>query len=303
MNEKILEELYKPFNLKARKGPGGKTFQYAPTSDVVDRMNKTFKGDWSTEVRSSEIIEDQVLICVRIYVKDPSGNISDSHSYWHEGYSSQHLARYTFGEKKGQIIDLGNSYRSAMSKAIKAACAKWGVGLYLDKDELSDGEDFPSGNPNPSPSNDPIPDNPGPKAQPESNQDNPIMPPGPPMGGPIRENPPKPQETGTSPSMSSPPTEVSPPVFTNEKVISSNPDPTGPPVETMLQDEHNSEYLTPVQKVAIETIMGVHTLDFPTLVDRALERTSDIPEALEKVKYQDAVTLIQYGNNLKVVSI
>jgi len=74
MHEDVQKKLEAPFKLKARKGVGDKIFKYIPSEDVVARMNKVFEGSWDTEVRSTEIIEDQILICVRVYITDKEGN-------------------------------------------------------------------------------------------------------------------------------------------------------------------------------------------------------------------------------------
>jgi recombination DNA repair RAD52 pathway protein len=67
MQKEILDKLYESFELKARPGQGGMTFKYVPSDDIVDRMNKVFMGDWSTEVMQSEVIGDQVLTDSKIY--------------------------------------------------------------------------------------------------------------------------------------------------------------------------------------------------------------------------------------------
>ena len=59
---------------------------------------------------------------------------------------------------------------------------------------------------------------------------------------------------------------------------------------------------TDVQKVAIENIMSVHGKTFAELSAAALQRTDNLPIAIEALSYQDAVKLIQYGNNLNASS-
>jgi len=128
MNETILEELYKTFPLKERQGTGGMRFKYIPNENVIDRMNKTFKGNWSTTVVSKEIIEDQLLIEVLVTVSDPDTEVQFSHT----GFSSQAIARYKDGVNAGKIVDIGNIYKSALAKAIVNACTRWGVGLFKE---------------------------------------------------------------------------------------------------------------------------------------------------------------------------
>ncbi|MHA2218636.1 MAG: hypothetical protein ACXACY_22155, partial [Candidatus Hodarchaeales archaeon] len=212
------------------------------------------------------MVEDQVLIRVRVSVR------VDDAVYWHEGYSSQLIARYTYGDNVGKPIDIGNVYKSAMSKSIKTAVAKWGVALRLGDDEGS-----LAGQPGHAPSVSPAPANPPVEYKTEAA----------PLNAPVN-------------VPSGPP--VPPPVArpTNPHIPPKAPEPTGnssltPPSREMLQADEI--YLTDVQKVAIETIMSVHDMKFEALIAKAIDRTEDLPKELDEVKYQDAVKLIQYGNN------
>ncbi|HEC63892.1 MAG TPA: hypothetical protein ENI23_01205 [bacterium] len=289
MHEKTLTELYKTFKLKARAGQGGKTFKYVPSSDVMNRMNKIFKGNWSTEVISSEIVGDQVLVLVRVMAKDP--NEDSGMVYFHEGYASHPLAKFSGGNKQGQIIDAGNSYRSAMSKAVKAAVTKWGVGLYLEGDEsefATTEEPASTG-----PTGYTLP----PDFKQETTTTSPISTPisiPPSVGADISHIPPVETAKVATP--------LTPPMFINEEVKPPVETAFAPPVsaDTVVAGEVETENMTPVQKVAIETILSVHNMDFSTLASKAIvDRTGNLPTSIEKrVDYHDAVKIIQYGNNI-----
>jgi hypothetical protein len=67
------------------------------------------------------------------------------------------------------------------------------------------------------------------------------------------------------------------------------------------QSEEDGEYCTPVQQVAINTIMESHNLTFKDLLIKALKRENDLPPASDKLKYMDAVKVIQFGNELSKV--
>ena len=243
MHKDTLKELYEPFELKARPGQGGKTFKYVPSNDIVDRMNKVFSGNWSTEVVEKEILDDQILIRVRVYVEDPM-LVDSNRQYWQEGYASQSIARFTQGPKSGQIIDLGNSYKSAMSKAIKTAVARWGVGLYLEGESIQE-EDAPG------PWTPPVtpPESPTPPPKREQHLDTPFSHEKQPVSAPVAEpvNAPEPPsntatgpdwpfsmpETGSSPAPTETP--AAPPAFTDDNVVVTQPDTVNffnPPVET-----------------------------------------------------------------------
>jgi len=301
MQKEILEELYKPFELKARQGVGGKTFKYVPSDDIVDRMNKVFMGDWSTEVVEKEIIEDQILVRVRVYAKDPRE--TDAKMYWQEGYASQPIAKYTQGHKTGQIIDIGNSFKSAMSKAIKTAVAKWGVGLYLEKGSVNESDSAGSWGPPSIPTS--VPEI-KPVEQPKIEQ--------PPVSVPVAEPVNVPSDIPnspfdiptTTPKPAAPPEEVPgpAPVFTDDNVVVTQPNTTSsfnPPMGS-VSTAGEVEKLTDVQKAAIENIMSVHNKTFAELASAALQRSDNLPSGPEVLDYPDAVKLIQYGNNLNTSS-
>jgi hypothetical protein len=71
------------------------------------------------------------------------------------------------------------------------------------------------------------------------------------------------------------------------------------PAKTEEAQPKRSEFLTPVQKVAIETIVSVHKLNYNDLLVKALQRADNLPTDLGTMFYDDAVKVIQYGNNLK----
>lgn len=284
MDKGILDQLYQPFELSERKGVGNKVFKYVPSEDIVDRMNKVFQGNWSTEVQRSEVVEDQVLMCVRVYVQDPTD--SDSQSQWHEGYASHPLARYTSGFNKDKVIDIGNTYKSAMSKAIKTAVAKWGVALYLEQeaDSMLPASDIPM----------PMPIVPTTTIPVEPKAEMPVVVGPPLMGGPPIGGPPVNQSPAGGSS-----SRFQPPVFTvaNTEAL---PKDSGLEVPAGL-DGGGGEKLTPVQSVAIEAIMSVNNMTFTDLMAKAVLREDNLPQSLKDVPYLDAVTIIQYGNNLRQI--
>ena len=94
---------------------------------------------------------------------------------------------------------------------------------------------------------------------------------------------------------------VNAPVFTDANVVVTQPNQSAsfnPPTDSIPVQGSMTEGLTDVQKVAIENIMSVHSKSFDELSAAALQRTDNLPTKLEDLSYQDAVKLIQYGNNL-----
>jgi hypothetical protein len=84
-------------------------------------MNEIFGINWSSEVKSQEVLGDNVVVRVRVMVINPEGNIVQ----YQEGYG---------GAKNDPNAEAGNPFKSAYSKALKDACKKWGIGLYLEED-------------------------------------------------------------------------------------------------------------------------------------------------------------------------
>jgi len=307
MDELVLKQLYEPFQLRERKGVGNKTFKYVETSDIVDRMNRVFKGEWSTEVRDVEIIEDYVLMRVRVYVPSSDGK----QVLWQDGYASHPLTRHAGGSNAGKIVDIGNSYKAAMSKAIKTAVAKWGVALNLDEDSEHEGS-FASASmgftpmtteSKPSISSAPIfePSIPVAKKEPVVTEDvaSPFGFPG--VNQSVKSES-SAQSFGFNPMPNSGMTKATTsnmgftPVPTFMPENSGRPEPS---FDSGIVASSDVVMITSVQKVAVEQVMSHYGLTFPQLVAKSIDRTTDLPSSLDNVTYLDAVKLIQYGNNLR----
>lgn len=121
MRNEIFNGFYEQLNVKTRPGRGG-NYAYVTADDVTDRMNKLFKGDWSTMVVFQGVEGGNVIVRVRVEVTNPE----DGKVYFHEGYG---------GQKDDPSAEAGNVFKSAYSKAIVSACRRWGVGLYLEEEE------------------------------------------------------------------------------------------------------------------------------------------------------------------------
>jgi len=120
MDELIFKGFYEKLPVKSRKGRGG-TYPYVSADDITDRMNNLFMGNWSTMVVYQEVIGDEIIIRVRVEVRD-----ADNVVYCHEGFG---------GHKMNPTDEPGNGFKSAYSKALVNACRRWGVGLFLTEDE------------------------------------------------------------------------------------------------------------------------------------------------------------------------
>lgn len=125
MKKEIFDGFYAKFdNVKFRPGRGG-NYPYVSADDVTDRMNKLFKGNWSSEVKAYYEVGEDVVVRVRVTVLDPDNNMW----FYHEGYG---------GHRKSAGDEAGTGFKSAYSKALVNACRRWGIALYLTDDEPSD---------------------------------------------------------------------------------------------------------------------------------------------------------------------
>lgn len=302
MKEELLQNLYKPFD-NVRTKPGGKQYKYVASKDVIDRMNRLLKGRWSSEVVKEEIVEDNVLVHVRVYTLDDDGV-----GFYHDGYGSSQIARFTFGDNKGKAINIGNNYNAAKSMAIRDACKKWGVGLYIEDNPYDEGvedlgpvehEGFQSVV---------IPDNikaatkiEQKSVEPEEKPTETVPPPFPAVETP-REVEKAPFED--LPSISR---ELKPPTIKlvggvpPEKEVSpviTAPNETKPASAPEITAETEIEHITDVQKVAVQGLIGLKGLKFEDLLAGALGRTDDLPKTPDELSYQDAAKVIKYGNKV-----
>lgn len=330
MHEDILKKLYKTFQLSTRQGQGGMTFKYVPNEDVINRMNDTFEGNWSTFVKFRDIVDDQVILEVEVKVIDPDTKMS----YSHTGFGSQQIMRYKSGQNVGQIIDIGNGYKGALAKAIVNACTRWGVGLFKESNPMEDGEFVaPELNTIEIPTNVVIP---------------PVEMPGIPTPTPIPNTatpPPSPYtiETTAAPNVIPPPNTASPipvpptmvvqpptfvvpepvvventttfpppmvpemPVAANISITQELP-PTPAPAENTVPTTPDLPFskeqglgsigISDVQKVALNGILTMNNADYGELALEAFTANGinkTVPNR-EDLNYEEAVVVIKFGN-------
>jgi hypothetical protein len=134
MKEEVLKELVAPITVKIKPGRGG--YKYVDNKDVIERVNAVFKGAWRTEVITQEIIEDNVLVRVKVSCYDEDLGVW----CYHDGYGSSQIQRFTSGPNKGLPVDIGNIFKGALAKAIAYACTRLGVGLILEDEVPSENE-------------------------------------------------------------------------------------------------------------------------------------------------------------------
>lgn len=327
VDKNFLSKLYENFDLKQREGLGGMKFKYIPSDSVIDRMNKVFHAHWCTEILEEKVIEDQILVRVRVTVTMPdSGD-----RFWHDGYGSASLARFKSGNNKGEIIELSNAYKSAESKAIRHACSRFGVGLF----QQGEGEEYfdydapeTSGDPNVVVDNCP-PETNIPVGKYKMTGDLPKEAEAPPqeISAPLKTSN-FPKRMPSMPSIPSVPRQEASIVQEPEPIeeeaptkpgLPKIPNPAGglpgprpvtsagpvkaqaPPTLPTASQETKDSGITDVQKAALEGILSIQGVEYDTLITQAFQEYNieckDIPE-INNLSYKQAVAAVKHGNAL-----
>lgn len=130
MQAELNEQFPKEVERQLKKS--GTYLTYIPVSEVINRLNKVFGFDsWSYEIIKCErdaLDPDFVVAHVRLTV------YADVDRYVvtvKDGFGGQKIKR----TKQGEIVDLGDEMKGAVSDALKKAAQSLGVGLYLARTE------------------------------------------------------------------------------------------------------------------------------------------------------------------------
>lgn len=138
MTNNIYQQFSEPFPPEMEKtlSKSGTRLTYIPVSEVINRLNKVVGVDmWSFHInacRRDEIDPDFVTAHVTLTVNIGETFVS------RDGIGGQKIKR----TKTGDIVDLGDEMKGAVSDALKKAAQTLGIGLYLARsDEAMDIED------------------------------------------------------------------------------------------------------------------------------------------------------------------
>lgn len=302
MDKTQFQNLLVPFeDVQTKPGKGG--YKYIASNDIIERMNTTFQGKWTTEIVQHDIVEDQIIVFARVSVTSADGG----RLYYQDGVASHPLTRFTYGDNKGKPIDLGNSYTSAFSKAIKQACKKWGVALNIEEDEF--GRSGVDGGQPTSPSS---------KSSAPKIPTVPVVPVVPVVDTTETVIPTIPTipkvPVSTLPNTPTPIKEKAP-VMPSVPSLPSTMVPTGPAknpnfMGTIRDVDEGEDKISPVQKAALQGILALKTAGQPqeeidafyrkmatdAFAEKDIVKTS-IPD-IDNLDYDDAVIVVKYGNDL-----
>ena len=275
MVEKVTKEaLYGKFNnVLTRPGRGG-SYQYIKWQDVADRMNDVFGTNWSSSVEWQEVIGSNVVVKVRVMITDPFTKATQ----YQEGFG---------GSALDDRQEAGNPFKAAYSKALKDACKKWGIGLFIEEEGDSDGTSNEGGYPQsarPTMTKAPAPNfAPGPQAPPVNN-------------GFVNNTQPTQKPTPAPGGFTPPPAGFTPPPFSGGD--------TKPNIESMNKATgimmEGPSLISDVQKAALMGILNLKGVEYTTLVSEAFEANSiskgEVP-SIDELTYQEAVAVVKYGND------
>lgn len=131
----LSQDLSEPFPKEVERilRKGGTELTYIPISEVIVRMNKVFGVmGWSSQIIRCErdaLDPDFIVAHVRLTVNhslDPFGMQIQK-----DGLGGQKIKR----TKQGDIVDLGDEFKGAVSDALKKAAQQLGISLYLSRTE------------------------------------------------------------------------------------------------------------------------------------------------------------------------
>lgn len=133
----ILQSLSEPFDkaVERQLKKGGASLTYIPVSEVITRLNRVLGVDmWSYEIISCSrdaLDPDFVVAHVRLSATFIPTNDAPPITVVKDGIGGQKIKR----TKNGDIVDLGDEMKGAVSDALKKAAQHLGVGIYLARSE------------------------------------------------------------------------------------------------------------------------------------------------------------------------
>jgi hypothetical protein len=117
MKRDILTRPFEPAQIRRRPGQHGKEVAYVDVAAVITRLNEALDHEWTFEVTSHEIQENEVIVVGRL----TAGGITKMHF----GGSSITL------DREGRVISIADDLKAAASDALKKCASLLGVALEM----------------------------------------------------------------------------------------------------------------------------------------------------------------------------
>jgi hypothetical protein len=117
MKRDVLTRPFETGQIKRRQGAHGKELSYVDVAAVITRLNEAFDHEWTFEVTSHEIQENEAIVVGRL----TAGGITKMHF----GGSSITL------DREGRVVSIADDLKAAASDALKKCASLLGVALEM----------------------------------------------------------------------------------------------------------------------------------------------------------------------------
>jgi len=123
---KVLKKKTPKAAIYTRPGPYGRDLAYVPWAYVARQMNEAFGSSWTLRyIADPKMQGGEVLVMIEISTPDGSQQAYGSHKY----------------QQSNPNASYGDALQSATSKALRRACARWGIALDLYLNDTDDETD------------------------------------------------------------------------------------------------------------------------------------------------------------------
>jgi hypothetical protein len=117
VNKEILCRPFESAQIKRRQGHHGKELSYVDVAAVITRLNEAFEHEWTFEVTSHEIQENEAIVVGRL----TAGGVTKMHF----GGSSITV------DRDGSVVSIADDLKAAASDALKKCASLLGVALEM----------------------------------------------------------------------------------------------------------------------------------------------------------------------------
>ena len=115
----VLEAPFPPEVIKQREGSYGRMLDYVEAWAVIARLTEAFEGNWSFDIQSYQILDDEVVVLAKLTASDMVSKTQFG------------AAAITRAKDTGKAVSLGDDIKAAATDALKKCATLLGVALYL----------------------------------------------------------------------------------------------------------------------------------------------------------------------------
>src|SRR5580658_2548304 len=117
MKRDVLTRPFESAQIKRRQGAHGKELSYVDVAAVITRLNEAFDHEWTFEVTSHEIQENEAIVVGRL--------------------TAAGITKMAFGgssitlDRDGRVVSIADDLKAAASDALKKCASLLGVALEM----------------------------------------------------------------------------------------------------------------------------------------------------------------------------